>query len=319
MKVSSLLVVLCGLLVPCLLPAADVASLRYEATGYLDPNGGIARDAGITISFGPKVPDAVRALEDNLRREAEKQGLKVVPRASATYDLVVTGSVCPAVGKAEAFYHLGLAASVFRIGVDGATQRERSLWEGGAGGWRGAMFDWAKKLPPPYVEPGKVIELLVGAIGREIAEPAGRAAMVGAGDTPGILQGSAATVINPPAPSLKAPPKMDDFNTLARSFFQVESFDFAKVPFEHSFVARFHGRTANDLYRELKLREKEFGGSVLITPQASGNEFIISVALRMVEQRGSKRAIYTRYLQIRYSIANMLRGVERGLYTKQVL
>lgn len=319
MKSYSLLVVLCGLFVPCLLPAADVAPLRYEATGYLDPNAGIARDAGITISFEPKVPDAIRALEDNLRQEMGKQGLKVVPRASATYDLVVTGSIFAAAGKAKVLYNVGLVASVFRIGADGTTQRERSLWEGSAGGWRGAMFDWTKKLPPPYVEPGKVIELLVGAIGREIAEPAGRAAMVGGGDTPGILEGSAATVVNPPAPSLKAQPKMDDFNALARSFFQVEAFDFAKAPFERSFVDRFRGRTANDLYRELKLREKEFGGSVLITPQASGNEFIISVALRMVEQRGSKRALYTRYLLIRYSIANMLRGVERGLYTKQVL
>lgn len=318
MKLMSLWVACCGLLVTGLLPAADVAPLRYEATGYLDPTVGGLRDESIAIAFGPTVPDAIRALEGDLRLEAEKQGLKIMPRASATCELLVTGSVVPAVGKAEAYYHVNFGASVFRIGTDGTTQRERSLWEGSAGGWCGNAFTWAKKLPPPYVDPAKVIELLVSALGREVPESAERAALMGGGDTPGIIQGNAAVVINPPAPSLKAQPKTEDFNALARSFFQVETFDFAKVPFELAILDRFRRRTANDLYRELKLREKEFGGAVLITPNASGNEFIISVALRFVEQRGSKRAIYTRYLQIRYSVANMLRSIDRGIYTKQV-
>ena len=45
-----------------------------------------------------------------------------------------------------------------------------------------------------------MIELLVSALGREVPESAERAALMGGGDTPGIIQGNAAVVINPQAP-----------------------------------------------------------------------------------------------------------------------
>lgn len=306
---------LLSLLFVVLLPAirAEQYTVAYDVVAYFDAASGFSRQSKIFIQVDGNCPAAHRDEVARVAEIARKQGLNCVPKEEADFKLLVSFNSGPE-KHLEHYTIFGIWGAVFPLLDHGTKRSSRSVWEGIVDGKKGSAQDWFKALPPPYVEVDQVVGKLVDSIGREIADRRASAGIIG-----GAGPGSAPKddVDNPPTEFIKNAPTTGDFNRIARKFFESDLIDFAQAKGTPAFVQGLRGLTANELYQRLKLREKEFHGAIDVSGLSIGGENFVVVQVRIAQQKGATKWLYTRYLHIRFSAGDMLRGVERGMYMKQ--
>jgi len=120
-----------------------------------------------------------------------------------------------------------------------------------------------------------------------------------------------------PRSSVPNVPETKAFDAILNSFLQVELVDTSKESVDPELVALLSKEGPNELFKRLKLHEKDFDGSVNVGPVVVGKQAIILVTARIVCDDGKSRTLYSRGLMISFSAPGKPPIVERAPNTKQ--
>jgi len=123
---------------------------------------------------------------------------------------------------------------------------------------------------------------------------------------------------NPP-PTADKRPSAQDFNALLRAFLECPAIDITKSDVDAKVLELFSKETSNGLYRRLKLREREFGGAILVTPALirAAHEQVISVAARIVYHEERYLTLQSKLIYLVFNEDGTFKRIFMPVGTKQ--
>ena len=124
---------------------------------------------------------------------------------------------------------------------------------------------------------------------------------------------------NPPKAVAKKKPRTEDYNAVFRDFLGTQDVDLSKDQIDPRLNECFRNETSNSLYGRLKLKEKAYNGSVLVSPIAIAHQQIVVVAVRIIYGGFLRKTMHSEYLHIVFDSHGKFIEVRKGPSTDQDL
>jgi hypothetical protein len=126
-------------------------------------------------------------------------------------------------------------------------------------------------------------------------------------------------VINPPTNVAKKKPKPEDFNAIFNDLLETDLVDVRTGTADPKLTEYFRYETSNGLYRRLKTKEKNYQGTVLISPAVLDDKQIVVIAVRILYKHWPGKSIDSQYLHVVFSTKGQFVEIRKGIATTQDL